>query len=323
MLRKNEPPSNDELTARLRASLRQKRSWSVRGLIVTLLIVATLIAGLVWLFYPQPDPPPIVLVAIDRFAVPGEPTILRARIELAQPAERTADLSGYELSFETGVLADTTALGCAKTAADGEASLTWQPAKDEPLRLFTVRYAGDKHRRPAASQARLVLLDPKAPCLLVDVAALAPVDVDTWRARNVFEIRPASGAGAALLAAHKKGYSIVYAASAADSVPLYTKMRGWVEMQATAREPLPGGPALARRAADFAGPAPTGLRGIVNEELKGLKGPVIAVVAGADMVVALRGTGMKTLLIGADPVEAPALRLDSWADLEARLEQLK
>jgi hypothetical protein len=320
MLRKNESRASDELSERLRASLRQKRSWSVRGLVVTLVIVAALVAGLVWLFYPRPDPPPIVLAAMDALTVPGESPRLRARIEPVPPATPNVDLSGYELSFETGVLADTSALGKAKTGADGEAALTWQRAKDERLRLFTVRYPGDKQRRPSASQARIFLLDPKSPCVIVDIAALAPVRLETWRTRNVFEVRPASGAGPSLMAAEKKGYSIVYAASAADSVPLYTKMRGWLEMQAAAAEPLPAGPVLGRRAADFAGTAPAALLGMINEQIKGrLQGPVTAIVGTADVAAVLRETGMKTFVIGADPVEPPALPIDSWDDLERHL----
>src|SRR5438128_4351072 len=98
MLRKTPPPSDDEMTHRLRASLRQKRSWSWKSLAVLLVVLLSVGALLVWLFYPESKPPPIVLVAVDGFALPGEPLLLRARVEPAHPPEGKLELGGFELS---------------------------------------------------------------------------------------------------------------------------------------------------------------------------------------------------------------------------------
>lgn len=337
MLRKNPPPkADDELTQRLRTALRQKRAWSIKGLALTLIILASLGALLIWWFYPQPEPPPIVLAALDGLAMPNQPVVLRARLQATAPDERKVDLSGYELSFETGILADITALGKATTGADGEASLTWQPPNAEAFRLFTVRYPGDKYRRPSASQARLFAVEPNSPCLLVDVAALSVADVDTWRKRSVFEIARAAGAGPGLNAAAAKGYRILYAAAAADTVALYIKMRGWIDRETAIAAPAPGfdpkagkpppdaaplpsGPVLARPAADFGKDTAAAWQGLVKDLQRQWKGRVSCVVANAQAASALEGSGATTIVIGPQHVGPPALHVESWIDFEKKL----
>jgi hypothetical protein len=92
---------------------------------------------------------------------------------------------------------------------------------------------------------------------------------------------------------------------------VYEKMRGWMEMQATAAEPLPEGPVLLRPVGDVA-----------PELHEQWKGTFVAVVADASLARRLSDRGVKTCLIGAAAAPAPLMRIDSWAEFAKRLKDL-
>jgi hypothetical protein len=319
MLRK-EPkqpkPPDDELTARLRASLAQKRSRPYKAILIGVTLLIAVGTVLAWWFYPGPEPPPSVVIAFDQVALPGEPVKLRARLAPSDPDGPAPRLDGWELTFETGLLGEIRVLGQATTDATGEATLFWQPPPEGMPTTITVRFPGDRRRKESSSQARVFTFRRDAAVLLVDVAALAKADVETWRTRNILEIPPTPGAAAALTAARRKGFHPIYLAQTVDAGRLYGQARGWVHSQLAGKDPLPPGPTLGRGSASD----PAGLLGDLLDDMKQtFSGPVVAVTADSKTAEAFQKARFTTLLLSDRKGAPPGIRLASWSDLDKRL----
>src|SRR5262249_33780724 len=267
----------------------------------------------VWTIWPTPEPPALSVMAFDALALPKEEVKLRAVLEPTTPQKRRVDLKDYELSFETGNLAKTTALGQVKTDANGEVSLSWQPPGGAAVTRFTVRYPGDKTGGASAAGGRIFTFEQDSALLVVEVAALSPESVENWRKKKVLDIAATAGAGAALTAARLQKYQVVYLSTDADSGELYGKMRGWVERQWGAADAFPPGPVLA--------PMPGSTLAEMIAALKTrFRGPLAVVAGRGETADALRDAGARIFRLGGDAAAAPAVRLPSWAELPKQLE---
>src|SRR6516225_6133224 len=126
-----------------RASFGDRRRWSITRILVTLSVVAGLVAVLVWWIWPKPQLPPLLMVAYDQVALPDETVFLRAAVEPIQGSSADMDLSGCELFFLD--LKAQELLARVPTNRHGVAELSRQFPVGEPGEIL-VRYRGEESR---------------------------------------------------------------------------------------------------------------------------------------------------------------------------------
>jgi hypothetical protein len=294
------------------------RRRSPIGAVLTVLLIILLLAGLIYLLWPGPERPPLLLAAFDQVALPGEPVSLCARLEPLNEAAIGAKLGGCRLYFQ-----DLQSDWHEAFATDRDGKVVVErnfAATDIPVQIVA-RYPGDGQRQPGVqATSRVFVWPPETSLLLVDADETLP-DGDPaklWKENNL-DIRPRSGAAASLRAARAK-YRIGYLSAGADQPSRYNKLRAWLERGWTPEpEQFPDGPLLAP-----AGCLP--LHGVefVHATVQHLRqcfpGAAVAVTAEKETARFLHQAGWQTFLL-TEAGEAPegVTVIKSWSELNQRL----
>jgi hypothetical protein len=325
MLR-DEPKKPDirSLLARAGAGKGRKRS-PVPGLIAFGML-AGLLALIFWLTWPGPDPPPLMVIASDQLALPNQPVTLRAWLRPQAGGGAAADTEGIDLYFADTVLGAPAGEKAADrlqakeaTGPDGGAAVRWKPpAGDQPTQ-YVVRYPGIKGRTSGSNDTGRVFTWPAETNLLIVEArhGLMSADDAAFRKANVFDLAPLARASAALRQALRRGYHVVYLATAADRPEHYLKLRGWLQQPSQTGELLfPDGPALGRDDyAEKANPA-----AVLQSLKQHFAGKLVGVVGRPEDARVYRAEGLSTFLIGDDAdVPEKVQRLKSWEELARQL----
>jgi hypothetical protein len=329
MLKKPEPSKpEDELTKQLRAAVRKRRPWTLRGRLVVLAVVLVPIAWFVWLIFPEPAPPRVTVIACDQVGLSGQDVDVTAWLETADQTENRVRLGGYPLLFEEGQTpppADKEPRQIATVSGDGgEASSTWRFPADRSLAEVLVRYEGDRRRRAANDRARVFLWPAQTSLLVVDVQeALTREDSAGWRTTNILDIPARPGAIKALHTARAAGFQIVYLATQAERPLFYRKMRGWVGNALTTKEPVPLGPVLGRPTYGPEATESAGREAVLRRLKETFHGPIVAVVGSSEAAAVCQALAVSAILLGDADAPPEVIRVKSWEAVVQKLPKAK
>jgi hypothetical protein len=230
--------ADDEMIRRLREAARRKRPWNWLSLSLTALIFGVPAALILWLFWPWPHPPEMIVVAFDHVNKVGKPVEVRAALEPMDGSQKR--WRGLDLFFEELAPAGGHSLGVitVRTDEQGGARAEWRLNGTGPIVDVEVRYLDEWMRPPWFDRARCRVFTwpADARLLVVDVAPTLK-SAEDWPAMIK-----------AFTDAEKAGWHLVYLAVDADTPLAYRKLRDWTVQQETATsDPLPAGPVLARQ----------------------------------------------------------------------------
>ncbi len=293
------------------------RRRSPLRLLVIMSLIALLVAVPIYLLWPGPERPPLLLASFDEVALPDETISLYARVEPLAEVKAGANLAGCQLYFHELQNDRREQLA---TDRDGRVMVQRSfSACAVPIEIM-VRYPGEG-QRPHGNQAksRVFVWPPETHLLVVDTEpALADVDeASLWTANNL-DIRPKPGAVALLRAARAK-YRIAYLSMGADRPSRYIKLRAWLERGwAPEQEQFPNGPLLA--------PAGDPLRStaeFLQAKLKDLKerfhGMTVAFTARREHALLFQEAGCQTFLLNATAEKPESVKVvSSWSELNGR-----
>lgn len=316
------PSEKAETMAReLQSKLQHERPRWLRWVPLLAIGFLGLLVLLVWILYPPPHPPRLVVTALDGLGQESEPPPARAWLDPQDPDEAPRSLEGHPVLF--GIEAD----GAIGTEAQQRAQATRSGLASAPLpfrqpkTLFHVRLLDPAKKYEREDRARAFLLSADAPLLLVDVEeTLADVDVAAWGKTNAQNIAVRAGAIDALQAAHaQQKYAVVYLAVNGSPAKEYRRVRGWVMMKAAGSPPaLPDGPVLGRLAYD-ASSVTEARRALLSELRQRFTGPMVAVVRtseAAEQCVQLR---IRAFAMGGGDFPPLVTPLKSWPELPVAL----
>ncbi len=316
------PPRQVEaLAQRLQTSLRRRRPRTWHVVVGVLAVVLVLLGLLVWWAYPPPDLPRLEVVAFDQAAAPGEsPPVVAA---LAFPDEREAapsQLRGLSLTFLDAGAVFAPGAGATQTVttdAHGRAAVAWPRPPDGQVTQVAVRYVDARRRQGSADQANLFGWK-RGRVLLVSVEdALAAVAPERWDTTHPANIAPRPGAGAALRAAHSRGYQIGYLPRVPARPLDYRKARGWVQAQQATQEAFPAGPMFAPPG----DPAENeqALAALLQDVKRRFGEDLTVVVNHPAAVAAARAAELRVFSVAAAEPPAGATHVPEWAELNGRL----
>jgi hypothetical protein len=309
----------DALLVLAKASFGDRRRRSPARIAVTTLLFALPLAVLIYLLWPGPEQPPLLLAAFDQVALTGETIALSACVESLSEERTKAGLAGRDLYFHE-LQADWRER--LATNRDGMATVRRSfPIAGAAVEIM-VRYPGDGRRiPPGQAKARVFVWPPETAVLMVDAErTLADLDAASWWNKSNLDIRPRPSAVASLRAARAK-YRIGYLSVGADRPSRYNKLRAWLERGwAPEHEQLPDGPVLSRACrSPEEGPAEF-LREFVKDFNRRFRGPLVAVTGNGQNADLFHEAGWRTYLMN-DAGDGPAgvTVIKSWAELNPLL----
>jgi hypothetical protein len=294
------------------------RRRSPLRLLVIMSLIALLLAVSIYLLWPGPERPPLLLASFDEVALPDETISLCARVESLGEVKTGANLAGCQLYFHE-LQNDRRE----QLATDRDGRVTVQRSFSScavPIEIM-VRYPGEGQRPPGnQAKSRVFVWPPETRLLLVDAeTALADVDEGSlWTASNL-DIRPKPGAVACLRGARAK-YRIAYLSTGADRPSRYIKLRAWLERGwAPEQEQFPDGPLLV--------PAchpPLNVADFLQTKLKDLKerfqGTAVAITAHGEHALLFHEAGWQIFLLSATAEKSDGvIVIPSWHELKGRL----
>jgi hypothetical protein len=303
----------DALVIVTRAAFGERGQRSPVKIFLTLAVPVALLVLVIWLLWPRPRLPQLVVAAYDQIARPDETVTLCARVEPLHDEGQALDLSGCELYFQDvrtqGLLAQV------PTGRDGSAFTEQSFPTGAGLVQVIVRYSGEKQgQRGAQADGRVFVWPADARLLVVDVDhALAAVDEDGLWAVNNLDIRPQPGAAKALQQLKDK-YHIVYLSAGAYRPSRYNKLRAWLGMRG--QEAFPDGPLVARVCRASQPDAKAFRRAALEDLTARFSGPPVGVATGREEVRALHSAGLKAFLVG-QSAKAPEgiTMVKTWQEL--------
>jgi hypothetical protein len=317
-MRRAEKKPLDAFLVLARASFGDRRHRSPVRIAVTLLVLAVLVGLPIYLFWPSPQQPPLLLAAFDQIALPGETVTLCARVEPLGEDDATANVARRALYFqelqrdwwkETATNRDGVAM-VERSFADAKA----------PVEIM-VRYPGDGHRQHGTqTKSRVFVWPQESALLLVDVESTLPErEANLWTANNL-DIRPRPDAVTLLRSARSK-YRIVYLCAAADRPSRYNKLRAWLERGwAPAEEQFPDGPVLARSCHLPVSETAEFLQATSNDLRERFQGMMMGVTGDRDTARLFHAAGCRTFLLGETGNTPDAVTIiQSWSEFRQRL----
>jgi hypothetical protein len=304
-------PGNKKIDALLmlaRTSIAERRRRSPFRLLAVVAVLALLIGLLIWVLWPAPGLPRLMLAAYDQVALPGEEVELCAGVEPADTPKGEAGLAHCDLYFEEK---NPEQVVKCQTDDAGRASLTIRAPEKAGTVLVAVRYPGEKDRRRGAqaAPARLYVWPPDTQLLIVDAdSALADVKDDRFWTTNNLDVPPLKDALATLQQLQAR-YRIVFLSSNVDRPKRHAKLRSWLEK-------WPDGPLLGRAChsndsdpSEFKEQRIAGLR-------KRFPGSALGVTRQLEEAKLYQAAGLKTFLIGDNVLPTPGITLvKSWKDV--------
>jgi len=296
--------ADDEMVRRLREAARRKRPWNWLSLSLTALILGVPAALILWLFWPWPHPPEMIVVAFDHVNKVGKPVEVHAALEPMDGSQKR--WQGLDVFFEELAPAGGHSLGVIRVRTDeqGIAQAEWRLNETGPVADVEIRYLDEWMRPPWFDRARCRAFTwpADARLLAVDVAPTLK-SAEDWPATVK-----------ALTDADKAGWHLVYLAADADTPLAYRKLRDWtVQQETVTSDPLPVGPVLARQKL-FSGEASDAARKGVLAALKREFGGQLTYIASE------RGLEFYKVNDGGGWGENPA-RLESWNKLAEALDK--
>src|SRR5207302_1988060 len=98
-MRGSEKKSMDALLVLARASFGDRGRRSPARIVVTLFVLLLPLVLPIYLLWPEPEPPPLLLAAFDQVAQPGETVGLCGRVEPLREDGSKANLAGHPIYF--------------------------------------------------------------------------------------------------------------------------------------------------------------------------------------------------------------------------------
>jgi hypothetical protein len=185
-----------------------------------------------------------------------------------------------------------------------------------------VRYypGDDGQRRGAQSKARVFVWPKESSLLVVDAPqALTAIEGNRFDTTHNPDIRPRSGAPAALRALAAK-YRIIYLASDAARPLSYNKLSAWLERAAVLEDQFPAGPVVAPSSGDREPEPGVFIHDTALDLRQRFKGNVLAITGSAENAKRFRDAGLKTFLLGeAEETPEDIRRAKTWKELQTSL----
>ncbi len=311
----------EALAKQLQEKLRKERPRWMRW--VPLLAVALFgsLGILAWLLYPEPEPPPLTLAAMDSLAAEGEAPQLRAYLGPEDPEATVGNLAGLQVLFSIPKAGgEEPLLRKAATDLRGEASASIEPGLPGKTRFEATFVALGKKQKGQHDGAAIYVVASDAPLLLVDVEeTLADIDAKLWSKTNSLNIGLRPGATEALQTIRaKEKWVIVYLAVGNTPAKEYRRPRGWIGLKTSAPTALPDGPVLGRLHYD-SGSAGDARKALLADLRGRFSGPMAAVVRNSEAAEQCVALGIRAIAMGGGDFPAQVTPIKSWSDLPAAL----
>jgi hypothetical protein len=322
-------PSKEELEAQLRSEVRRSRPPAVLIFLIFLVLLVGPVAFCVWYFWPQPDPPAVLLTAFDQLAPASQPATLHAQLELLPDEKRDISLANWPMLFQeiqTVPRSGEQALFSrqVRTGAGGSAQVEMMAPEKDWMTDIAVRFVPEGRKSAAEDRARLYSCPANLPLLIVDVeASLTTAPLPKWTTENIRDIAPVEAAFKALqetLTIVKEGH-IVYLAGAVERPQEYRKVRGWVQATALTHGLFRlHGPVLGRDLPAESGADSPWLRSRLQAIRQSFSRRPLGVTAHLPTARVFQQEGLQTFLIG-NYAAAPegVILLRSWQQLPERV----
>jgi hypothetical protein len=302
-----------------KASFGDRRRRSPIRVAITFLVLVLLLALPIYLLWPEPEQPPLLLAVSDQVALPGETRTLCACVEPFGQEKTNAILAHRDLylhELQTDWREKLT------TDRDGIVATERNFSPVEAMVEIMVHYPGDGQRRPGMqAKARVFVWPSERPLLMVDAdQSLAEPDEATLWVANNLDIRPRPGVVAALRAARAK-YRIGYLSAGADRPSRYNKLRAWLERGwAPEQEQFPDGPVLARACRRPPSEASEFLQATLKDLRQRFRGTLVAITGTGENARLFHEAGWQTYLLSAAG-EAPdgVTVVKSWSEFNRQL----
>ena len=306
----------EEMARKLQASLQRERPRWFRWLPLLAVIFCVVLLILGWLLYPVAPPPPLTVTAMDGLTALGEDAVWEAwldpKAKTAEPVKRDKQ----EVFFwEDRAGAAPEPMAAEKCDAAGRARHDGGRPEKEGMIEFAVRHLGHERKSADENRARVFVVSPTTPLLLVDVeegpAELAP---ELWGKTNPALIKARAGAIPALQGAESMKMQLVYLAMRGDEAKEYRRPRSWARLQ------LPPGPVLGRLVYDAAGRWTEATRARVLDLRGRFKGPILALAATAESAALFRAAEVRVIGVGEGPFPPEVSRAAAWQDVPRVIE---
>src|ERR1700733_7410024 len=151
----NPPPPADDLTQRLRETVRKQRPRRTRILLFVLLPLTLPLACFAWWFWPWSRPPELLVIGFDSIGLTGKAVVVRAA---TQQPEGDANRWGGQLLFLEEMTPNPADRGKpqeVRTNKDGVAEQEWTLQVPGDGAEIEVRYVDERLRPPWFSRDRI------------------------------------------------------------------------------------------------------------------------------------------------------------------------
>jgi hypothetical protein len=228
-------PLAEALTRRLRESAARKRPRTVQVVLLALGLAAVLVGAVLWRFWPQPDPPRLLVIGFDQVAVCGQPVQVRAAAKLH---DGDGKLAGNDIFFGP-LTAQGFVDGSAQartTDASGIAIWDWTASQTESVSSVQISYVIDdiRARWSDRTRGRVFSWPAESRLLLIDVEPLLQ------------KVAGNKEIAVALEQAQAAGWRLVYLALNTETPAAYHQQRDWaIQQLGRAGITPPDGPVLA------------------------------------------------------------------------------
>lgn len=295
-------PTPEQVDSVLRKAVKEKSSWTVGHVLVTILLLIPPLACLGWMVWPTPDPPDAYVVAFDALSVAKKNPKIGAVLRSKNLNTKHETLAGWPVVFQVGRTSKTSSGQLTKAQSNelGWVSAMFKKPLPEGIAPVMVSYRPEYSEFQSESLARIFTWPPNSPILIVDAEnTLTKKDKVDWHKVGIDKISPNPEAAKAMLAMQKANFKIVYLACTVTDPLDYLKVREWVNERSRTIEPvLPDGPVLGRESYDPELSTHLAVKGRVESIAKQFSGRVIVVTTHEETSNAMTESGAETINVG-------------------------
>jgi hypothetical protein len=324
--------SKAELEQMLRESLQSRRPKRGRIALISVLIVAGLLALLAWLMTLRGEGPPLTIIALDDVGAAGKEVTLAGVLE--GPAETRARLDGRDIVFVPNqgppLPGQTNSVVRVKSGRHGEATCQWKFPAHADQESFLVRLIGDKFRPGMEDRGWIYLYPSETRLCIVELeAVVADAQDKMWEKTRIQDIALRTDAGEALQKLQSQGFAVVYLALSAGQPILYQRQRSWINHRsAGCPSALPYGAVLSRfllpvadqDAKPWQAMAKRVAAQFVTSGAK--KVDHVAIASATEVARQFHTAGLRTLYLGEGKGISPAIeRVADWKGVPSALEK--